>query len=137
MTKIEVFHAFYDILLVLDEGKVVIFHCLKYKSPKILWHCHCLHYRLYRLLYRVLEWGDGYYNGDIKTRKTVQAIELNADQMGLQRSEQLRELYESLSAGEASPQARRPSASLSPEDLADTEWYYLVCMSFVFNVGQG
>lgn len=43
MTKIEVFHAFYDILLVLDEGKVVIFHCLKYKSPKILWHCHCLH----------------------------------------------------------------------------------------------
>ncbi|CAL9030137.1 unnamed protein product [Prunus brigantina] len=85
----------------------------------------------------VLEWGDGYYNGDIKTRKTVQAIELNADQMGLQRSEQLRELYESLSAGEVSPQARRPSASLSPEDLADTEWYYLVCMSFVFNVGQG
>ncbi|KAM2227647.1 hypothetical protein ACFXTI_014433 [Malus domestica] len=85
----------------------------------------------------VLEWGDGYYNGDIKTRKTVQAIELNADQMGLQRSEQLRELYESLSAGEASPQARRPSASLSPEDLADTEWYYLVCMSFVFNIGQG
>lgn len=89
------------------------------------------------LLYRVLEWGDGYYNGDIKTRKTVQAIELNADQMGLQRSEHLRELYESLSAGEASPQARRPSAALSPEDLADTEWYYLVCMSFVFNIGQG
>lgn len=85
----------------------------------------------------VLEWGDGYYNGDIKTRKTVQAIELNADQMGLQRSEHLRELYESLSAGEASPQARRPSAALSPEDLADTEWYYLVCMSFVFNIGQG
>ncbi|KAM1024954.1 hypothetical protein TB2_037568 [Malus domestica] len=85
----------------------------------------------------VLEWGDGYYNGDIKTRKTVQAVELDADQMGLQRSEQLRELYDSLSAGEASPQARRPSASLSPEDLADTEWYYLVCMSFVFNIGQG
>ncbi|PRQ17672.1 putative transcription factor bHLH family [Rosa chinensis] len=85
----------------------------------------------------VLEWGDGYYNGDIKTRKTVQAIELDADQMGLQRSEHLRELYESLSAGEASPQARRPSAALSPEDLADTEWYYLVCMSFVFNIGQG
>ncbi|XP_048445886.1 transcription factor EGL1 [Pyrus x bretschneideri] len=85
----------------------------------------------------VLEWGDGYYNGDIKTRKTVQAVELDADQMGLQRSEQLRELYDSLSVGEASPQARRPSASLSPEDLADTEWYYLVCMSFVFNIGQG
>ncbi|XP_022738702.1 transcription factor EGL1-like isoform X2 [Durio zibethinus] len=85
----------------------------------------------------VLEWADGYYNGDIKTRKTVQAVELNADQLGLQRSEQLRELYESLSAGDSSPQARRPSAALSPEDLTDTEWYYLVCMSFVFNIGQG
>ncbi|XP_021668380.1 transcription factor GLABRA 3 isoform X2 [Hevea brasiliensis] len=85
----------------------------------------------------VLEWGDGYYNGDIKTRKTIQSIELNADQLGLQRSEQLRELYESLSAGEGSPQARRPSVALSPEDLTDTEWYYLVCMSFVFNIGQG
>ncbi|XP_022760207.1 transcription factor EGL1-like [Durio zibethinus] len=85
----------------------------------------------------VLQWGDGYYNGDIKTRKTVQTVELNADQLGLQRSEQLRELYESLSAGDSSPQARRPSVSLSPEDLTDTEWYYLVCMSFVFNIGQG
>ena len=52
-----------------------------------------------------MEWGDGYYNGDIKTRKTIQSMELNADQMGFQRSEQLRELYESLSAGETSPQA--------------------------------
>ncbi|XP_062074328.1 transcription factor EGL1 [Humulus lupulus] len=85
----------------------------------------------------VLEWGDGYYNGDIKTRKTIQAMELNADQMGFQRSEQLRELYESLSAGETSPQAKRPSAALSPEDLSEAEWYYLVCMSFVFNIGQG
>ncbi|KAJ6712480.1 TRANSCRIPTION FACTOR EGL1 [Salix purpurea] len=85
----------------------------------------------------VLKWGDGYYNGDIKTRKTIQSIELNEDELGLQRSEQLRELYESLSIGEASPQARRPSAALSPEDLTDTEWYYLVCMSFVFDIGQG
>ncbi|XP_040990256.1 transcription factor EGL1 isoform X2 [Juglans microcarpa x Juglans regia] len=85
----------------------------------------------------VLEWGDGYYNGDIKTRKTTQAMELNADQLGLQRSEQLRELYESLSIGEANPQSRRPSVALSPEDLSDPEWYYLVCMSFVFNIGQG
>ncbi|MBA0709838.1 hypothetical protein Golax_024858 [Gossypium laxum] len=85
----------------------------------------------------VLEWGEGYYNGDIKTRKTVQAVELNTDQLSLQRSEQLRQLYESLSAGESSPQAKRPSAALSPEDLTDTEWYYLVCMSFVFNIGQG
>ncbi|KAK2664096.1 hypothetical protein Ddye_002670 [Dipteronia dyeriana] len=86
----------------------------------------------------VLEWCDGYYNGDIKTRKTIQAVELNSDQLGLQRSEQLRELYESLSAGESNQQAsRRPSAALSPEDLTDTEWYYLVCMSFVFNIGEG
>ncbi|XP_021905999.1 transcription factor EGL1-like [Carica papaya] len=85
----------------------------------------------------VLEWGDGYYNGDIKTRKTIQAVEQNADQLGLRRSEQLRELYDFLSAGENGQQARRPSAALSPEDLSDTEWYYLVCMSFVFNIGQG
>ncbi|CAL5434056.1 unnamed protein product [Camellia sinensis] len=84
----------------------------------------------------VLEWGDGYYNGDIKTRRTVQALEFNADRMGLQRSDQLRELYESLAADENWPQARRPSAALSPEDLTDTEWYYLVCMSFMFNIGQ-
>ncbi|CAM8876832.1 unnamed protein product [Rhodiola kirilowii] len=85
----------------------------------------------------VLEWGSGYYNGDIKTRKTTQSEELNADLINSQRSDQLRELYESLAAGESSTQARRPSAALSPEDLTDTEWYYLVCMSFVFNIGQG
>ncbi|THG21994.1 hypothetical protein TEA_017964 [Camellia sinensis var. sinensis] len=84
----------------------------------------------------VLEWGDGYYNGDIKTRRTVQALEFNADRIGLLRSDQLRELYESLAADENWPQARRPSAALSPEDLTDTEWYYLVCMSFMFNIGQ-
>lgn len=85
----------------------------------------------------VLEWIDGYYNGDIKTRKTIQAAEPSADQLELQRSEQLRELYESLSASETSPHAKRPSVALSPEDLTDTEWYFLVCMSFVFNTSQG
>ncbi|KAL7150356.1 hypothetical protein ABFS83_05G106600 [Erythranthe nasuta] len=84
-----------------------------------------------------LEWGDGYYNGDIKTRKTVQTVEVDTDQLGLQRSDQLRELYESLSLGEVIPQPKRPTAALSPEDLTDAEWYFLVCMSFVFNVGQG
>ncbi|KAK6130010.1 hypothetical protein DH2020_036232 [Rehmannia glutinosa] len=72
-----------------------------------------------------LEWGDGYYNGDIKTRKMVQAVELNADQLGLPRSDQLRELYESLSLGETSPQPKKPTAALSPEDLTDAEWYFL------------
>ncbi|XP_057760101.1 uncharacterized protein LOC130980436 [Arachis stenosperma] len=42
---------------------------------------------------RVLSRGEGYYNGDIKTRKTSQEVELNYDQIGLQRSEQLREFY--------------------------------------------
>lgn len=86
---------------------------------------------------RALEWREGYYNGDIKTRKTSQAVELNSDQIGLQRSEQLRELFESLAIAESTPQTKRPSAALTPEDLTDTEWYYLVCMSFVFNIGQG
>ncbi|XP_011023340.1 PREDICTED: transcription factor EGL1-like isoform X2 [Populus euphratica] len=84
----------------------------------------------------VLEWGGGYYNGDIKTRK-VQATELKADKIGLQRSEQLRELYKSLLEGDAGQQAKKSSPALSPEDLSDEEWYYLVCMSFVFNPGEG
>ncbi|RDY07895.1 Transcription factor EGL1, partial [Mucuna pruriens] len=86
----------------------------------------------------VLEWRDGYYNGDIKTRKTVQSMELEmkADKIGLQRSEQLKDLYKFLLAGEADSQTKRPSAALAPEDLSDLEWYYLVCMSFVFNHNQ-
>jgi len=84
-----------------------------------------------------LAWSDGYYNGDIKTRKTTQPVEFKADQIGLQRSEQLRELYESLSADDNNQQTRRPSASLSAEDLTATEWYYLVCMSFTFSPGHG
>ncbi|KAF5180362.1 Basic helix-loop-helix transcription factor [Thalictrum thalictroides] len=85
----------------------------------------------------VLEWTNGYYNGDIKTRKTMQPMELNVDKLGLKRSEQLKELYECLAIGEANEQAKRPSASLSPEDLSDAEWYYLVCMSFTFAPGVG
>ncbi|KAF8027622.1 hypothetical protein BT93_E0512 [Corymbia citriodora subsp. variegata] len=86
----------------------------------------------------VLEWGGGYYNGDIKTRRMTQATDLNGgDHLDLHRSEQLRELYESLLGSESNPQtSRRPSVALSPEDLADAEWYYLVCMSFIFNIGQ-
>ncbi|NP_001292635.1 transcription factor EGL1 [Cucumis sativus] len=85
----------------------------------------------------VLEWCDGYYNGDIKTRKTVQAEDVHVDNMGLHRSEQLRELYRSLLEGESEQRTKKPPASLSPEDLSDAEWYYLVCMSFFFNQGQG
>ncbi|KAL5572850.1 hypothetical protein UlMin_022447 [Ulmus minor] len=85
----------------------------------------------------VLEWREGYYNGDIKSRKTLQEMELKADQIGLHRSEQLRELYKSLLECETEQQAKKSSASLSLEDLTDAEWYYLVCMSFLFSSGQG
>ncbi|KAK1409038.1 hypothetical protein QVD17_41300 [Tagetes erecta] len=93
----------------------------------------------------VLTWCDGYYNGDIKTRKTIQAEEIDDgdddDDMGLQRTEQLRQLYETLLVASEShhyePQPRRPLAALSPEDLTDNEWYFLVCMTFEFSNGQG
>ncbi|KAI3727628.1 hypothetical protein L6452_16246 [Arctium lappa] len=99
----------------------------------------------------VLTWCDGYYNGDIKTRKTIQAEEMMDDdddddddddeEVGLQRTEQLRQLYESLSAAaethQHEPQARKPSAALYPEDLTDAEWYFLVCMTYEFGDGQG
>ncbi|PKI60599.1 transcription factor BHLH42-like [Punica granatum] len=85
----------------------------------------------------ILIWGDGYYNGPIKTRKTVQPMEVSAEEASLQRSQHLRELYESLSAGETNQPARRPCASLSPEDLTETEWFYLMCVSFSFPPGVG
>ncbi|KAL6978513.1 Transcription factor bhlh42 [Sarracenia purpurea var. burkii] len=85
----------------------------------------------------ILVWGDGYYNGAIKTMKTVQPMEVSKEQASLQRSQQLIELYESLSAGESNHQTRRPSAALSPEDLTESEWFYLMCISFSFPPGVG
>ncbi|XVE73158.1 hypothetical protein DITRI_Ditri11bG0094600 [Diplodiscus trichospermus] len=85
----------------------------------------------------ILIWSDGYYNGAIKTRKTVQPMEVSEEEASLQRSQQLRELYESLSAGETNQPARRPCAALSPEDLTESEWFYLMCVSFSFPPGVG
>ncbi|VAH50594.1 unnamed protein product [Triticum turgidum subsp. durum] len=85
----------------------------------------------------VLTWKDGFYNGEIKTRKVTSSADLSADQLVLQRSEQLRELYESLLSGQCDHRARRPAGALSPEDLGDAEWYYTVCMSYAFRPGQG
>ncbi|XWS46808.1 hypothetical protein CRYUN_Cryun14cG0100200 [Craigia yunnanensis] len=85
----------------------------------------------------ILIWSDGYYNGAIKTRKTVQPMEVSAEEASLQRSQQLRELYESLSAGETNQPARQPCAALSPEDLTESEWFYLMCVSFSFPPGIG
>nr|AGO58372.1 basic helix-loop-helix protein [Morella rubra] len=85
----------------------------------------------------ILVWADGYYNGAIKTRKTVQPMEVSAEEASLQRSQQLRELYDSLSAAETNQPARRPCAALSPEDLTESEWFYLMCVSFSFPPGVG
>ncbi|KAM7257837.1 hypothetical protein ACFE04_013578 [Oxalis oulophora] len=85
----------------------------------------------------VLVWTDGYYNGAIKTRKTVEAVEVSAEEASLQRSQQLRDLYDSLSIGETNQPARRPYAALSPEDLTESEWFYLMCVSFSFPPGVG
>nr|AYK04369.1 basic helix-loop-helix [Conocephalum conicum] len=87
----------------------------------------------------VLAWGDGYYNGAIKTRKTVQAAELSQEELGMQRTRQLRDLYETLStAGDGNQSTtRRPSAALTPEDLTETEWFYLLCMSCSFAPENG
>ncbi|CAL5026015.1 unnamed protein product [Urochloa decumbens] len=85
----------------------------------------------------ILTWTDGFYNGEVKTRKIANSAELTADQLVMQRSEQLRELYDALLSGECDRRAARPVASLSPEDLGDTEWYYVVCMTYAFRPGQG
>ncbi|XLR44183.1 hypothetical protein S83_028843, partial [Arachis hypogaea] len=58
---------------------------------------------------KVLSWGEGYYNVDIKTKKTSQGVKLNSDQIGLHQSEQPREFYKSLNVVEASLQTKRPS----------------------------
>ncbi|KAL7151381.1 hypothetical protein ABFS83_04G026900 [Erythranthe nasuta] len=87
----------------------------------------------------ILVWREGYYNGAIKTRKTIQPTEVTTEEATIHRSHQLRELYESLSATDAgtSQQPRRPSAALSPEDLTESEWFYLMCVSFSFPPGVG
>ncbi|KAG2567944.1 anthocyanin regulatory R-S protein-like [Panicum virgatum] len=85
----------------------------------------------------ILTWTDGFYNGEVKTRKIANSAEQTAEQLVMQRSEQLRELYEALLSGECDRRAARPVASLSPEDLGDTEWYYVVCMTYAFRPGQG
>ncbi|KAJ8438635.1 hypothetical protein Cgig2_016381 [Carnegiea gigantea] len=86
-----------------------------------------------------LIWVDGYYNGDIKTRKTLQPTGASAEEdSGVQRSQQLKELYYSLLAGESNqPPARRPYVALSAEDLTDLEWFYVLCISFSFPPGVG
>lgn len=67
----------------------------------------------------------------------MQPMEVTAEEASLQRSQQLRELYESLSIGDTNQPTKRPCAALSPEDLTETEWFYLMCVSFSFPPGLG
>ncbi|CAH8320563.1 unnamed protein product [Eruca vesicaria subsp. sativa] len=77
---------------------------------------------------RELVWGSGYYNGAIKTRKTTQPAEVTAEEAASERSQQLRELCETLLARDSSMEARACTA-LSPEDLTETEWFYVISIS--------
>lgn len=90
---------------------------------------------------RMLVWGDGFYNGPIKTTKTLhpaaatQQHHQHSTSLSLHRTHQLTDLYNSLSAADT---LRRPtSAALSPEDLTESEWFYLLCLSFSFPPGIG
>lgn len=83
-------------------------------------------------------WADGHYNGAIKTRKTVLPWEVTPEEAALQRSQQLQRLYQSLSTGETNLQLiHQPCTGLLPEDLTETEWFYLTCMSYTFPPGVG
>ncbi|ESQ37699.1 hypothetical protein EUTSA_v10029523mg [Eutrema salsugineum] len=91
----------------------------------------------------VLEWGEGCYNGDIKKRKKRYEAHCK---YGLQRSKQLRKLYLCMLEGDSSTTTHddhsdhncnsSTSMMLSPDDLSDEEWYYLVSMSYVFSPSQ-
>ncbi|XP_010456281.1 PREDICTED: transcription factor MYC1 [Camelina sativa] len=97
----------------------------------------------------VLEWGEGCYNGDMKKRKKSYESHYKH---GLQRSKQLRKLYLSMLEGDSGTSVSTPhdehtdhdddhscdstSMMLSPDDLSDEEWYYLVSMSYVFSPSQ-
>ncbi|CAL5079224.1 unnamed protein product [Urochloa decumbens] len=110
-----------------------------------------------------LVWAEGHYNGAIKTRKVVTTTvvigggggaEVEGEAGARRRSRQLRELYDSLAGEEAGGcgaadggirdenggvVGRRPgsAAALAPEDLTQTEWFYLMCASYCFPPGAG
>lgn len=64
-------------------------------------------------------------------------MEVSAEEASSQRSQHLKDLYESLSAGETNQPTKRPCAALSPEDLTESEWFYLMSLSFSFPSGVG
>ncbi|CAN6969640.1 unnamed protein product [Brassica rapa subsp. trilocularis] len=100
----------------------------------------------------VLEWEEGCYNGDIKKRK--KSYEAAQYKYALQRSNQLRKLYLCMLEGDSNTTISTThdvddygddeehncnsttSMMLSPDDLSDEEWYYIVSMSYVFSPSQ-
>ncbi|CAN7116819.1 unnamed protein product [Brassica rapa subsp. narinosa] len=95
----------------------------------------------------VLEWGEGCYNGELKKRK--KRYEVHYKHV-LQRSNQLRKLYLCMREGDSTNTISttdddddgyhncnsKTSMLLSPDDLSDEEWYYVVSMSYVFSPSQ-
>ncbi|CAH2069149.1 unnamed protein product [Thlaspi arvense] len=98
----------------------------------------------------VLEWGEGCYNGDMKKRKKKYEAHYRN---GLQRSKQLRKLYLCMLEGDSTTtistthdvddhsddgdhNCNGKNMMLSPDDISDEEWYYLVSMSYVFSPSQ-
>ncbi|KFK42564.1 hypothetical protein AALP_AA1G011600 [Arabis alpina] len=87
-----------------------------------------------------LEWGEGYYNGETKRRKN-KSYEAESE-YGVHRSKQLRNLYLCMLEGNTThghdddDNNTSGNVMLSPDDLSDEEWYYLVCMSYVFSPAQ-
>ncbi|KAH0890753.1 hypothetical protein HID58_053182 [Brassica napus] len=83
----------------------------------------------------VLEWGEGCYNGEMKKRK--KRYEVHYKHV-LQRSNQLRKLYLCMREGDSTNTIstthddgyhncnNTTSMLLSPDDLSDEEWYYVV-----------
>ncbi|CAN6213523.1 unnamed protein product [Urochloa humidicola] len=103
-----------------------------------------------------LVWAEGHYNGAIRTRKVVTTTAVGGGgggeeeeaAAGRSRSRQLRELYDSMAGEEEGGGAhgggavvgRRTTggaAALAPEDLTETEWFYLMCASYCFPPGAG
>ena len=99
-----------------------------------------------------MEWEEGCYNGDIKKRK--KSYEAAQYKYALQRSNQLRKLYLCMLEGDSNTTISTThdvddygddeehncnsttSMMLSPDDLSDEEWYYIVSMSYVFSPSQ-
>lgn len=89
----------------------------------------------------ILIWSNGFFNGDFKPKEIGQEIDqqlhLQEEETHEKRTLQLRELFQSLSDRGSNGLPRQHYSLLSPEDLTDTEWFYLTCMSYDFRHSVG